>query len=345
MVTTIGDVAREAGVSRSTVSSVLTGRKAVSPETRARIEAAIAKLDFSVNSGARALATRRTMTLGLVVRFHQAEFGPALSTYIVAISDAARARGYSVLLLTDPDGVDAVRRAISGRQVDGLILMNLVEDDPRLEAIASSGFPAVLVGMPSQRHGIDAVDLDFAAGARLLVDRLADAGHREAIFIGFPDELLAAGATYVERFRDAAFARAAERGVRLVPHTTPVSLPAVREDLRALLSDVSGAHVALLVHNDAAVALLPMVLQELGLTVPHDVSVLSLHSADLAQLYLLPYTSVESQPERVVEEAIGLLLARIDGEADDDGPAVAALVAPRLEERNSVAVVQPPASR
>ncbi len=343
MVTTIGDVAREAGVSRSTVSSVLTGRKVVLPETRARIEAAIAKLDFSVNSGARALATRRTMTLGLVVRFHQAEFGPALSTYVVAISDAARAHGFSVLLLTDPDGEDAVRRAISGRQVDGLILMNLVEDDPRLEPIAASGFPAVLVGMPSQRQGIDAVDLDFAAGARLLVDRLADAGHREALFIGFPDELLAAGATYVRRFRDAAFARAEERGVRLEPHTTLASLESVRENLRDLLRTTAGEHTALLVHNDAAVALLPMVLQELGLAVPRDVSVLSLHSADLAQLYLLPYTSVESRPERVVAEAIEMLLGRMAHGAA--GEPVARLVAPLLEERGSVAAVGPAVRR
>lgn len=343
MATTIGDVAREAGVSRSTVSSVLTGRKAVSPETRARIEAAIAKLDFSVNSGARALATRRTMTLGLVVRFHQAEFGPALSTYVVAISDAARARGYHVLLLTDPDGAEAVRRAISGRQVDGLILMNLVEDDPRLEPIAASGFPAVLVGMPSRRQGIDAVDLDFAAGARLLVDRLADAGHRDAMFIGFPDELLAAGATYVQRFRDAALARAAERGVRLESHATPASLPGVREQLRELLRAVAGRHTALLIHSDAAVALLPMVLQELGLSAPGDVSVLSLHSADLAQLYLLPYTSVESQPERVVEEAIELLVRRIEGEPDREP--VAWLVAPLLEERGSVAPAHAVAGR
>lgn len=335
MATTIGDVAREAGVSRSTVSSVLTGRKVVSPETRARIEVAIAKLDFSVSSGARALATRRTMTLGLVVRFHEAEFGPALSTYVVAISDAARARGYSVLLLTDPDGAVAVRQAIAGRNVDGLILMNVVEDDPRIDPIATSGFPAVLIGFPRERRGIDAVDLDFAEGARLLVDRLADSGHRDAAFLTLPDELFATGATYARRFRDAAQARAAERALRLLPVPAPVTPAAVRARLREVLPRLGAHCTALLVHNDAAVAMLPTVLQELGVAVPRDLSVLSLHSADLAQLYLLPYTSVESQPEHVVEEAVELLVRRI-GDASVDEP-VARLVAPLLEERGSVA--------
>jgi DNA-binding LacI/PurR family transcriptional regulator len=330
---TIGDVAREAGVSRSTVSSVLTGRKAVSPDTRARIEAAIARLEFSVNSGARALATRRTMTLGLVVRFHEAEFGPALSTYVVAISDEARAHGYSVVLLTDPDGVDAVRRTIAERQVDGLVLMNLVDDDPRLEPIAATGFPAVLVGMPEKRCGLDAADLDFEAGARLLVDRLADAGHRTATMAAFPDELLASGANYVRRFRSAASVRAAERGLRLDHLAVPIDPAEARAVLHSALGPSGERPRALLVHNDAAVAMLPTVLQDLRLSVPADLSVVSLHSAELEQLFVLHFTSVESQPERVVHEAIELLVRRIDHPGE---PAVARLVAPLLTERGSV---------
>ena len=148
---TIGDVAREAGVARSTVSAVLTGRKLVMPDTRARVEAAIAKLDYSVNSGARALATNRTMNLGLVVRFHEAEFSPALATYIVAVTDAAREHGYGVLLLTEADGAAAIRSALAARQVDGLVLLSVGQDDPRIAPIAAARFPAVLVGMPDRK--------------------------------------------------------------------------------------------------------------------------------------------------------------------------------------------------
>ncbi len=73
------------------------------------------------------------MNLGLVVSFHGLEFSPALATYIFAITDAAREHGYGVLLLTQPDGVAAVRHAIATREVDGLILMSVTEDDPRIE--------------------------------------------------------------------------------------------------------------------------------------------------------------------------------------------------------------------
>jgi DNA-binding LacI/PurR family transcriptional regulator len=331
-VATIGDVAREAGVSRSTVSSVLTGRKFVTPETRARIEAAIAKLEYSVNAGARALATSRTMTFGVVVRFHEAEFSPALATYLVAFSDAARERGYSVMLLTEPDGEAAVRRAIAGRQVDGLILLNVVDGDPRLEPISRSGFPAVLVGMPEDTRGIDAADLDFAAAARLLVDHLADAGHREAMFVRWPEELYTGGSTYATRFERAALRRAADRGLRLVPVPVPVGPKQVRETLRAALQDPAHPRT-LLIHNDAAAAMLPFVLGDLGLEIPADLSVVSLHSAELARLYVLSFTAVESRPEAVAEAAVAMLCERV---AQPGTPARRRLIEPLLDLKSSV---------
>src|SRR6478735_4380879 len=152
---TIGDVAREAGVSRSTVSSVLTGKKFVRPETRERIEQAIEKLDFSVNSGARALATSRTMIVGVVVQLHGGEFGPALAPFLVALSDAARAEGYDVLLVTEQDPLAAIHRLAVGRRVDGLVLLNIVDYDPRIDALHAHDLPAVMLGMPQDARGID----------------------------------------------------------------------------------------------------------------------------------------------------------------------------------------------
>jgi DNA-binding LacI/PurR family transcriptional regulator len=337
-VATIGDVAREAGVARSTVSAVLNGRKLVLPDTRARVEAAIEKLDYSVNHGARALATSRTMNLGLVVRFHEAEFSPALATYIVAITDAARDHGYGMLLLTEVDGVAAIRRALAGRQVDGLILMSVVEGDPRIEAIAAAGFPAVLLGMPRETGGLDAVDLDFAAGARMLVDHLADAGHREATFLTWPDEIYDSGRTYAGRFRDASLDQARRRGLALEVTPCPSGPEQVRDALRVALSR-DGAPRALLIHNDAAVAMLPMVMHDLNLRVPDDRSVVSLYSAELGRLYALPYTSVESEPERVSGIAVDALVRRL---TDPDAPrGTATLVRPSLTERASVAAVGP----
>lgn len=329
---TVGDVAREAGVSRSTVSAVITGRKVVMPETRKKVEAAIAKLNYTVNEGARALATSRTMTLGIVVRFHEAEFSPALSTYLVALSDRARDFGYSVMLLTETDDVAAVRRVIAGRRVDGLILMNVLEDDPRLEPIHSSGFPAVLMGMPGDNMGIDAIDLDFAIAARTLVDQLVAKGHREALFIKWPTEVYRAGSTFATIFEQSALARALTQGLDLVHLPVSVGPEAAREELRSILQDPNCPQ-ALLIHNDTAVAMLPYVLSQLNLSVPRDHSVVSLHSSELSRLYVLSYTSVESDPESVARAAVKRLVERISNPVTS---ASRELISPNLIQRDSV---------
>ena len=307
---TIGDVAREAGVARSTVSAVLTGRKLVMPETRARVEAAIARLDYSVNSGARALATSRTMPLGLVVRFHGADFSPALAAYLIGICDAARARGYEVLLITDLDGPSAIRRAAAARQVDGLVLLSVLEEDPRLVAIAESRIPAVLIGMPTDPGPADAVDLDFAAAARLMVDHLVGHGVERATFLTWPAEFLASGSTFATRFRAAAQERAVTAGLALATVSMPSEPGPVRAALRAALTGPAAPR-ALLVHNDSAVAMLPTVARSLALDGPGDLDVVSLHSAELAQLYALAYARVESQPETIATLAVEMLVTRL----------------------------------
>nr|WP_277605226.1 LacI family DNA-binding transcriptional regulator [Glycomyces sp. L485] len=275
------------------------------------------------------------MTFGVVVRFHEAEFSPALAAYLIALSDAAREQGYSVVLLTEPDGTEAVRRAISGRQVDGFILLNVVDDDPRLEPISQARYPAVLIGMPQDARGVDAVDLDFAAAAAMLVDHIADAGHREAMFVRWPEELYSSGSTYATRFDRSARERAERRDLRLVPVSVPVGPEQVRTTLRAALENPENPH-ALLIHNDAAVAMLPFVLGDLGLEVPADRSVVSLHAAELARLYVLSFTSVESEPVAVAQAAVEMLGKRI---ASPDSPVHKRLIMPHLEPRASVETV------
>lgn len=328
---TIGDVAREAGVSPSTVSYVLSGKRAISAETTRRVHAAIARLDYTVHLGARALRTARTMTLGVVLRFHHAEFEPAMATYLVALADAAREAGYSLQLITDEDAPAAVGRAVREQRVDGLLLLDVLEDDPRLEPLRRTPFPAVLVGMPPDPGPSDAVDLDFAAAAELLVEHLADRGHRHATLVRWAPEVYAAGHTFALRFARAAHARAAERGLALVDHDSPTTPEAVRADLADLLGG-DDRPSALLVHNDAAAAMLPTVLHDLGLRAGQDVAVVSLHSARLASFFAIPFTSVESAPERVARGAVELLTSRLDLTA---GAPARRLVVPELVDRGS----------
>lgn len=334
---TIGDVAREAGVSRSTVSSVLTGRKYVTPETRARIENAIDQLNFTVNSGARALATSRTMVLGVVVQLHGLEFSPALAPFVFALTDVARGYGYDVQLITEADGVAAIKRVTRAHQVDGLVLLNIIDDDPRLPFLESRNMPAVLLGMPADSRGVDAVDLDFAAAARRLVTYLHDRGHRDVLFVRWSPAMFEAGHAFVRRFSDAAFATAHELHMSMVAFDCPTEPLHVPHELARAIRD-RGPATAVLVHDDAATALLPAALHEAGLSAPDDISVVSLHSAELGRSLALPYTSVEADPDRVAEAAVAALMRRISASPVDDTGVVHEMLTPRITERGSVRV-------
>lgn len=331
---TIGDVAREAGVSRSTVSYALSGKRTISQETRDRIDLAIAELGFTVNAGARALATSQTMVLGLLLQFHEDEFPPAMLQYILAITTAARREGYDILMVTEPDGASAVRRVTSSNMVDGVVLLDVTHEDPRLDALRSTRQPGSVVGLPRDTEGLDIFDLDFGEAARLLVDHLYGLGHREIILVVPPKHVFERGGSYAWRFRDAALERAARYGIQMHPYYGESQQPGISRSLNAILDTRSSA-TAMIVHNDASIAALPSVLQARGVRVPEDLSVVSLYSRDFGRSFLLPYTAVETSPDTVGREAVQHLVRRIN----DPGfaPPVVKFVEPELTTRGSTA--------
>ncbi|WP_370545058.1 LacI family DNA-binding transcriptional regulator [Herbiconiux sp. VKM Ac-1786] len=331
---TIGDVAREAGVSRSTVSYALSGKRTISRETRERIESAISRLGFTVNAGARALATSETMVLGLLLQFHEDEFPPAMLQYIYAISQAAREVGYDILMVTDSDGPAAVRRITQSNMVDGIILLDIAHDDPRLAPLRAARQPAALIGLPRDTEGVDVFDLDFGEAARLLVDQLYGLGHREVILLAPPRHVFERGGAYAWRFRDAAMERAARYGITLYTYYGESQQPAIDRSLNAIL-DARPTATALIVHNDASIAALPRILQERGTVVPDDLSVVSLFPRDFGRSFQLPYTAVETSPDTLAREAVQHLVRRIID--PDYAPPIVKFVEPELTVRGSTA--------
>jgi DNA-binding LacI/PurR family transcriptional regulator len=331
---TIGDVAKEAGVSRSTVSYALSGNRPISLETRTRIDAAIAKLGFTVNAGARALATSETMVIGLLLQFHDDEFPPAMLQYILAVSTAARESGYDILMVTDSDGPGAVKRITSSNMVDGVVLLDVTHEDPRLENLRAARQPGALVGLPRNTEELDVFDLDFGEAARILVDHLYGLGHQQVILVSPPRHVFDRGGAYGWRFRDAAVERAARYGIQIYPYYGESQQPGISRSLNAIL-DARPQATALIVHNDASIAVLPAVLHERGVEVPRDLSVVSLYSKDFGRSFLLPYTAVETSPDELGRQAVQHLVQRM--KTDDDSPAVAKFIEPVLTIRGSTA--------
>src|SRR5450756_753371 len=156
----IGDVARAAGVSRSTASYALSGKRTTTPAVQARVAAAVRELGYTTNAGARALATSQTKVIGLLAQFYEDEFAPAMLQYILGVSNTARELGYDVLLVTEESGAHALRRITDSRMVDGVVLLNVAEDDERLPVLRQAPQPGALIGLPADSSGLGEVEVE-----------------------------------------------------------------------------------------------------------------------------------------------------------------------------------------
>jgi DNA-binding LacI/PurR family transcriptional regulator len=330
-VATIGDVAKYAGVSRSTVSHALSGKRTISAATRERVNEAVRVLNYRANAGARALATARTMILALVVPFTPEEFAQATMQYVLVVTQTARSLGYDILLVTQEEGTDGITRVAESNLVDGVIVLDVKRQDPRLGVLSNIRQPGVLIGMPDGQPAVDCIDLDFGAAGALLVDHLAERGHREVIFLTLPDELFAQGLGYAWRFRSAALEQAERRGIALSV-VAGVSDPAERaQALGAALDDHPSA-TALLVHNDGALVDLPQLLRERRIETPRDLSVVSIFPEQFGKMFALPYTAIDTGCTAVAARAVELLVSRL---AEPGRPVIREFVDLALVDRGS----------
>ncbi|WP_407320029.1 LacI family DNA-binding transcriptional regulator [Isoptericola halotolerans] len=333
---TIGDVARVAGVSRSTASYALSGKRTISADVRRRVEAAVRDLGYTPNAGARALATSQTRVVGLLAQFLEDEFAPAMLQYMLGVSNTARELGYDILLSTEADGRSALRRMTNSRMVDGIVLLNVAEHDDRLPILREAPQPGALVGLPADCTGVDVFDLDFEDAGRLMVDHLHRLGHRELLLVSQPERVVERGGAYVWRLQNAAVEAARTRGITLHAEFGSAHQPEVGRDLHGLLDAYPHA-TGLLVNNEAAAAALPTVLHERTLTAPADLSVVGRYSDEFARTFSLPYSSIESAPDRLGRMAVRELVRRIEGQAGPDEPHVVRFVSPELVDRGSTA--------
>jgi DNA-binding LacI/PurR family transcriptional regulator len=329
---TIADVASHAGVSMSTVSYVLSGKRPISEETRRRVHASIQALGYHPHAGARALASSRANVIALVIPFRSGVHVPVVMQFVLSVVTSARAYDQDVLLLTQDEGLTGLRRVTASAIADGLIVMDVELHDARVPVLRTLGRPAVLIGFPEDAAGLTCVDLDFAAAGALCVDYLADRGHDNIGVVGSPRAVYLRETGFAQRLLAGIREASAHRGVRARTHPCEATPEAVRATLEDLLREQPGL-TGVVVHNEAVVQSLLDALAALGRRVPEDVSVVAICPDDLAERSTPPVTSVAIPAEEVGRRAVDLLMARLaDGEVPD-----ATLLAPRLTPRASTA--------
>ncbi|SCL36252.1 transcriptional regulator, LacI family [Micromonospora nigra] len=329
---TITDVARHAGVAVSTVSYVLSGKRAISEVTRNRVLASIRLLGYHPHAGARALASRRSNVIALVLPLRSGIQVPVVMQFATAVVTAARRHDHDVLLLTSDEGPAGLRRIAAGALVDGIVLMDVELDDPRVPLLAELGRPSVLIGLPADTTGLTCVDLDFERAGQVCVDHLAGLGHRRIALLGAPAAVYERGTGFAHRTVAGVTAAAARHGVDAV--VLPCEEGAA--DIHRTVADLLERHpdtTGLMVQNEAAVAPVLAALAGLGRRVPHDVSVVAI-CPDLFAAQTSPMlTSVPVPAEEIGQQSVSLLMRKL---ADEPVPRTT-LLPPRLTVRDSTA--------
>ncbi|MGW6355149.1 LacI family DNA-binding transcriptional regulator [Streptomyces sp. NPDC055092] len=330
---TLAEVARHAGVSASTVSYVLSGKRSISAATRERVENSVRKLGYHPNAGARALASSKSNIIALMVPLRTDMYVPVMMEIAMAVATAARTHGYDILLLTGEEGAQAVRRMEGSALADAMIVMDVELDDERLPLLRAANRPAVLIGLPSDTAGLNCVDLDFAAAGAVCAEHLADLGHREIAVIGEAAAVYERHTGFAERTLTGLRERSAELGLRLLHRPCEGSYASVSATLSRVFDERPGT-TAFVVQNEAATDPLLALLRQSGRAVPEDVSVVAVCPEQVAAHASVPLTSVAVPAQEMGRRAVEQVIAKIEGRGSDEE---VVLLAPELTVRESAA--------
>lgn len=352
---TIYQVAREAGVSPSTVSNLLNGRDGrMQAKTRARIEEAIARLGYRPNRAARELRTGRTQVIGLVV---PSVANPFWGTFARYLEGATLGAGLRLLLCNserDPQREREYLETLWDDGVQGVVLCSSLPSLKHVEPLIERGMALVAFDRTAQAgdpRGLVNISVDNVVGTQLATQHLLDLGHRRLAFVSGSLESV----NRAERYRgfcaaletagidpsEAAVWSRADLDVSTSGHH---ALPADRSsygDLdasdmgrtaaRELLSTRTRPTAIVAINDMCALGVCAGVRDE-GLRVGTDVSVVGFDDIVLADLALPPLTTVRQPLETMARTAFSHLLARM---SDGEGPGQSSLMAPELIVRSS----------
>jgi DNA-binding LacI/PurR family transcriptional regulator len=325
---TISDIAKLAGVSKGAVSLALNDRPGVSDETRKRILAIVKELGWSPNRAARSLSAARAGACGLVLArpARMLALEPFFVELISGIESelSERSIALTIQLVHDVEQEIAVyRRWWAERRVDGVLMVDLRSDDPRIDELRRLGLPAVVVGGPVQGHALPAAWHDEAPVVAEVVRYLAALGHskiarvaglgefvhtatRTAAFLDVTGELGLAAEVVETDFAPESGARATRK---LLSKPEPPTAIVYDSDLLA----VTGLGVA----------------HQMGFSVPEDLSIIAWDDSLMCGVVHPPLTAVTRDIPAYGAAATKLLLAAIEGRAPGDSKTPRGELTPR----------------
>jgi DNA-binding LacI/PurR family transcriptional regulator len=312
---TTHDIAREAAVSRTTVSHVLNKQPgiALNPKTRERVLATARKLGYVPNSAAQMLVTGRSRTVGLVLsRPDLISVDAFVPSMIYGLNEACRARGYRLLMdsIHDPLDPDSYLKLAKSSRIDGLIVINPRENDAALRKVIQSNFPLVVFGSSGhpQENSIGTKDGQASCQA---TRHLISLGHRRIAHISYAPLVYNSARNRLKGYRLALRTAKIRFDKRLFAEGDFTGESGYKAMKQIFASDAEPT--ALFAGNDTLALGAMMAIRESGLSIPEDFAVVGYDDIPGAAFAHPPLTTIRShafEQGGMVGEAI---IALVDG--------------------------------
>ena len=313
-------VAKLAGVSRTTVSFVLNDAPGanISQETRTRVLKAAEELGYVPNAAAQMLVSGETRTIGLVVaQAEHLQVDAFIPQLLYSLCHSSHALGYRVLLETVEDVTrpDAYDELVSGRRIDGLIVLNTRSDDTQLPALIARDFPVVLVGYPGWADlgaRSASVGTDGRDAGRRITAHLISLGHERIAHVTFsPAQYHATQDRYLG-YRSALEAAGLKIDPRLVEYAN-YSARSGYDAMQRLLKR-KPQPTAVFAGNDTVALGAMAAIHERGLRIPEDIAVVGFDDTPTAAFTIPPLTTVRVSAVEQGELGVQILTKLLQGQ-------------------------------
>lgn len=308
---TLDSIAKELGLSKTTVSRAISGKGRISEETRIKVNEYIKKINYRPSAVARSLAANRTFNVGLVVPADSA-LGemPYFQTLMTGVCDRAMDFDYDVLIiLADNDGIMPLKHAVQNRKIDAVIVSRCEKDSKVIEFLKGSSIPYIVVGNPMDEQ-VPYVDHDNQGAASRMIETLIDAGITRMALIGGGENINVTHSRlegFKQGFRNKGLA-VDESLIFLNMHKSArldsVLKEAISEGAECIvcMDDMLCNSVLNCLHND-------------GINVPEDVKLCSFYDSNLLSTSKPSITSLYFDAKKLGSQCLEILMRNLDGES------------------------------
>lgn len=308
---TIDDVARLARVSRSTVSHALSGNRPISLEVKQRIFQVMEEIDYRPNGLAKALKTKQTKIIALLFPSLRKDLSQVQLEFVNSALQSASENNYSLLLSTVPIEEQKIMHFIEQGFVDGVVLLGVKLHDPRVNQLRKLKYPFSLIGHCEDNTGLFYVDLDFEKALHKCVLYLAELGHQNIGFINEAKSLLDLGFGAAVRANNG-FQQAIEQC-----HLNGLSYPCQQDAqagytlMRQMLSEQPSLSAVITI-NPWVIAGVTQAAAEAGLSIPEDLSHISIFSPHYAELLTPALTAIDLPTSEMGRIGVEMLIRQLE---------------------------------